>query len=57
MPEPQKTLFFPRKNNIFAYSTKLEQNQKNMNKRHQKASQNHEKTFKKSMQKRTWKMY
>ena len=23
VPEPQKTLFFPRKNNIFAYTTKL----------------------------------
>ena len=43
VPEPQKTLFFPRKNNIFAYTTKLEHNQKNMKKRHQKASQNHEK--------------
>ena len=28
VPEPQKTLFFPRKNNIFANSTKLEHNQK-----------------------------
>ena len=28
MPEPQKTLFFLRKNNIFANSTKLEHNQK-----------------------------
>ena len=57
VPEPQKTLFFLRKNNIFANSTKLEHNQKNMKKRHQKASQNHETTLKKSMQKRTWKKY
>ncbi len=28
MPEPQKTLFFLGKNNIFANSTKLEHNQK-----------------------------
>ena len=28
-----------------------------MKKRHQKASQNHEKTFKNSMQTRTWKKY
>ena len=57
VPEPQKTLFSLRKNNIFANSTKLEHNQTNMKKRHQKAFQNHEKTFKKSMQKRTWKKY
>ena len=42
VPEPNKTLFFQRKSNIFANSTKLEHNQKNMEKRHQKASQNHE---------------
>ena len=41
MPEPQKTLFFLSKNNIFANSIKLEHNQKNMKKRLQKASQNH----------------
>ena len=28
-----------------------------MKKQHQKASRNHEKTFKKSMQKRAWKKY
>ena len=47
VPEPQKTLFFLRKNNIFAYTTKLEHNQKITKKRYQKASQNHEKPFKK----------
>ena len=57
VPEPQKTLFVLRKNSIFANSTKLKHNQKNMKKRHQKASQNHEKTFKKTMEKHTWKKY